>query len=45
VELIQVGQASAGVAIALSVVSLLFTWLLLLAISFLGGRRGGTVVV
>lgn len=45
VELIQVGQASAGVAIALSVVSLLFTWLLLLAISFLGGRRGGTAVV
>jgi putative spermidine/putrescine transport system permease protein len=45
VELIQVGQASAGVAIALSVVSLLFTWFLLLAISFIGGRRGGVSVI
>ena len=40
VQLVQVGQASAGISVALSVESLLVTWLLLLAISFLGDRRG-----
>jgi putative spermidine/putrescine transport system permease protein len=39
VQLIQAGQANAGVSVALSVESLLVTWLLLLAISFLGGQR------
>jgi putative spermidine/putrescine transport system permease protein len=43
VELVQVGQASAGVAVALSVVSLVFTWLLLLLLSYFGaGRRRGS---
>jgi putative spermidine/putrescine transport system permease protein len=40
VEIIAVGQqGTAGVPIALSVESLLFTWLVLLLISFLGGKR------
>jgi putative spermidine/putrescine transport system permease protein len=42
VEIISVGQqGTAGVPIALSVESLLFTWLVLLLISFLGGKRRG----
>jgi putative spermidine/putrescine transport system permease protein len=40
VQLVQVGQASAGISVALSVEALLFTWLLLVLVSFLGGRRG-----
>jgi putative spermidine/putrescine transport system permease protein len=39
VQLVQVGQASAGISVALSVEALLFTWLLLLLVSFLGGNR------
>jgi putative spermidine/putrescine transport system permease protein len=42
VEIIAVGQqGTAGVPVALSVESLLFTWGVLLLISFLGGKRGG----
>jgi putative spermidine/putrescine transport system permease protein len=42
VEIIAVGQqGTAGVPVALSVKSLLFTWGVLLLISFLGGKRGG----
>jgi putative spermidine/putrescine transport system permease protein len=39
VQLIQTGQSSAGVSVALSIESLVVTWLLLLIISTLGGRR------
>jgi putative spermidine/putrescine transport system permease protein len=44
VEIISVGQqGTAGVPVALSVESLIFTWGILLLISFLGGqRRGGS---
>ena len=38
VQLVSTGQALAGEAVALSVVSLLTTWVLLLAISFIGNR-------
>jgi putative spermidine/putrescine transport system permease protein len=42
VEIIAVGQqGTAGVPVAPSVESLLFTWGVLLLISFLGGKRGG----
>jgi putative spermidine/putrescine transport system permease protein len=41
VQLIQEGQAQPGVAVALSLCSIFFTFLLLLALSFLGGRRRG----
>ncbi len=42
VEIIAVGQqGTAGVPVALSVESLLFTWVVLLVISFLGGKRRG----
>lgn len=47
VELVQVGQASAGVSVALSIVSLLFTWLVLLLLSYFAtrGRRSTRSVV
>jgi putative spermidine/putrescine transport system permease protein len=38
VQLVNTGQSLAGEAVALSVLSLLITWLLLLAISFVGNR-------
>ncbi len=38
VELVNQAQENTGLAVALSVLSLLITWLLLLAISFLGNR-------
>ena len=38
VELVDTGQAQLGVAVALSVLSLAITWMLLLAISFIGNR-------
>jgi putative spermidine/putrescine transport system permease protein len=38
VQLVSTGQQDAGVAVALSVLSLALTWLLLLAISFIGNR-------
>jgi putative spermidine/putrescine transport system permease protein len=42
VQIISVGdQGNAGVPVALSVESLVFTWGMLLVISFLGGRRPG----
>jgi putative spermidine/putrescine transport system permease protein len=45
VQIISVSdQGNAGVGVALSVESLVFTWGMLLLISFLGGRRGGTRV-
>jgi len=39
VQLIYEGQASPGKAVALSVISLLLTWLLLLSFTFIGARR------
>jgi putative spermidine/putrescine transport system permease protein len=43
VQIVSIGeQGSAGVPVALSVESLVFTWGILLLISFLGGRRRGT---
>jgi len=34
-----VGQSQAGVSVALTLASLVLTWLLLLLVSFAGGRR------
>lgn len=41
VQIVQTGQSSAGVSVALSLASLLLTWLLLVLVSFVGvrGRR------
>jgi putative spermidine/putrescine transport system permease protein len=43
VQIVQTGQASAGVSVALSIESIVVTWLLLLIISALGGRRNRSV--
>jgi putative spermidine/putrescine transport system permease protein len=40
VQLVNTGQEYTGEAVALSVASLIFTWLLLLAISYVGNRGG-----
>ncbi|MGH2861449.1 MAG: ABC transporter permease [Solirubrobacteraceae bacterium] len=46
VELIQAGQSGdAGTSVALSIVSLLFVFLLLFSLSFLAGRRRGSTSV
>jgi putative spermidine/putrescine transport system permease protein len=45
VELIQVGALNPGVSVALSVVSILFVFLLLFLLSFLAGRRRGSTSV
>jgi putative spermidine/putrescine transport system permease protein len=45
VAIVEVGRSKAGVAVALSLASLLVTWALLVAVSLVGGRRarkGGT---
>jgi putative spermidine/putrescine transport system permease protein len=39
VAIVEVGRSQAGVAVALSLASLLITWVLLLAVSLAGGRR------
>jgi putative spermidine/putrescine transport system permease protein len=39
VAIVEVGRSQAGVAVALSLASLLVTWVLLLAVSLAGGRR------
>lgn len=39
VAIVEVGRSKAGVAVALSLASLLVTWMLLLAVSLFGGRR------
>ncbi len=39
VAVVEVGRSAAGVAVALSLASLLLTWVLLLAVSFAGGGR------
>jgi ABC-type spermidine/putrescine transport system permease subunit II len=39
IAVVEVGRSAAGVSVALSLASLVFTWLLLLAVSFAGGRR------
>ena len=39
IAIVEVGRSTAGVAVALSLASLLITWVLLLAVSFAGGRR------
>jgi putative spermidine/putrescine transport system permease protein len=39
VAIVEVGRSRAGVAVGLSLASLLITWVLLLAVSFAGGRR------
>lgn len=39
VAVVEVGRSTAGVAVALSLASLVLTWVLLLAVSFVGGRR------
>lgn len=39
VAIVEVGRSRAGVAVALSLASLLITWVLLLAVSLAGGRR------
>lgn len=39
VAIVEVGRSRAGVAVALSLAALLVTWVLLLAVSFAGGRR------
>jgi putative spermidine/putrescine transport system permease protein len=41
-EMVQIGQAQGGVSTALSLLSIFFTFLLLLGLSFLTGRRSGT---
>jgi len=41
VQIVQTGQSSAGVSVALSLASLVLTWLLLVLVSFAGGRRTG----
>ena len=40
-EMVQLGQAQGGVSTALSLLSILFTFLLLLGLSFFGSRRSG----
>jgi putative spermidine/putrescine transport system permease protein len=39
IAVVEVGRSAAGVSVALSLASLLLTWVLLLAVSFAGGRR------
>jgi putative spermidine/putrescine transport system permease protein len=39
IAVVEVGRSAAGVSVALSLASLLLTWLLLLAVSFAGGGR------
>jgi putative spermidine/putrescine transport system permease protein len=39
VVIIDVGRSAAGVSVALTLASLILTWVLLLAVSFIGGRR------
>lgn len=39
VAVVEVGRSAAGVSVALSLASLVLTWVLLLAVSFAGGRR------
>jgi putative spermidine/putrescine transport system permease protein len=39
IAVVDVGRSAAGVSVALTLASLLLTWLLLLAVSFVGGRR------
>lgn len=39
VAIVEVGRSAAGIAVALTLASLLLTWALLLAVSFAGGRR------
>jgi putative spermidine/putrescine transport system permease protein len=39
VQVVQTGQASAGISVALSIESIVVTWVLLIIISMLGGRR------
>jgi hypothetical protein len=39
VAIVEVGRSQAGVAVALSLASLLVTWVLLLAVSLAGARR------
>jgi putative spermidine/putrescine transport system permease protein len=41
IAVVEVGRSAAGVSVALSLAALLLTWLLLLAVSFAGGRRAG----
>ena len=41
VAVVEVGQSQAGVSVALSLASLVLTWLLLLLVSFAGGRTEG----
>ncbi|HVL84802.1 MAG TPA: ABC transporter permease subunit, partial [Pseudonocardia sp.] len=41
VAIVEVGRSQAGVAVALSLAALVLTWVLLLAVSFAGGRRTG----
>jgi putative spermidine/putrescine transport system permease protein len=45
VELIQVGASNPGVSVALSVISIVFVFLLLFLLSFLAGRRRGSTSV
>ncbi len=45
VQMIQVGESSPGVSVALSVASILFVFLLLFGLSFLAGRRRGAISV
>jgi putative spermidine/putrescine transport system permease protein len=44
VAIVEVGRSRAGVAVALSLASLLVTWVLLLAVSLAGGRRRGSEI-
>ena len=39
IAVVEVGRSAAGVSVALSLASLVFTWVLLLAVSFGGGLR------
>ena len=39
VAIVEVGRSAAGIAVALTLAALLFTWALLLIVSFAGGRR------
>jgi putative spermidine/putrescine transport system permease protein len=39
IAVVEVGRSAAGVSVALSLASLVFTWVLLLAVSFAGGLR------
>jgi hypothetical protein len=41
VEIVSVARTNAGVSIAVAVASLLFAFVLLVALSFVGGQRGG----